>query len=370
MLTDRKKLFELVVDSMAPPNTRSQGKTPGKARQPRPIRSKGSDDTKPTNVLPNTPRRIFREYDAPSDDPSITSLTALETQFVDSGFDDWHGYGENPQIGAYDDASSSSSGVTHNSTENIHPSSSLFGDMVYVKKRRRLSVRPGVGEPSTNVLSDSASSQDIDSGFDQETMANLFNLPHHSQLPRYTDAQVQTSPSGRSSPGVEEEYSPLHQLISEGFENHRPKELNDIIRQHGPRFAKTTKEKKPAHTISTIPGTCYQMPPDWDPPSPPVNPLAHGDKGWPPVVVPVEIFEHVGSCLSRDDLLSMRLVNHEFEAKISSRVFQTVVVPFKSDIYGVADNDAVEIGSTANNAGPDRRKAKGMCLLAFFACSY
>ena len=161
MLTYRKK-FELVADSMAPPNTRSQGKTPSKARQPRTTRSKGSDDTEPTNVLPNSPRRIFREHGAPEDQPSITSLTALETQFIDSGFDDWHGYGENPQIGAYDDASSSSSGVTHNSTEYIHPSSS--GDKAYVKKRRRLSVRPGVGEPSTNVLSDSASSQDIDSG--------------------------------------------------------------------------------------------------------------------------------------------------------------------------------------------------------------
>ena len=199
-------------------------------------------------------------------------------------------------------------------------------------------------------------------------MAKLSKLAPHNQLPRYTDAQVQTSLSGRSSPGVEEveeEYSSLHQLISEGFENHRPKELDDIIRQRGPRFAKTMKEKKPAHKISTIPGTCYQMPPHWDPPSPPVNPLADGDKGWPPNVVPVEIFEHVGSCLSRDDLLSMRLVNHEFEAKISSRVFQTVVVPFKSDIYGVADNDAAEIGSAANNAGPDHRKAKGMCLLVF-----
>ena len=204
-------------------------------------------------------------------------------------------------------------------------------------------------------------------------MANRSDPSHNGQLPEYTDAQVQTSFSGRASPGVDQEpdlYSPLHKLISEGFENHRLKELSDIIRQRSPWIAKMTKEKQPAHKAPTIPGTDYPMPPHWDPPSPPINPLTHGDRGWPPNLVPVEIFEHVGSSLSRDDLLSMRLVNHEFEAKISSRIFQNVVVPFKSDIYGVADSDAVEIASTANNAGRDKGKSKGICLASFFACSY
>ena len=149
---------------MAPPNTHGQGKPLGKAQQRRTTKAKAADDTTSTNVLSNPPRRIFRDHDALSDDPSTTSLTALETQFVDSGFDDWDGYGQNPQMGASDDASSSSSGTTHSSTESVDPSSSSSGGKAYVKKRRRLSVRPGAGESSTNGLSDLASSQDIDSG--------------------------------------------------------------------------------------------------------------------------------------------------------------------------------------------------------------
>ena len=197
-------------------------------------------------------------------------------------------------------------------------------------------------------------------------MARLFDPSYHSQSPKYTDAKVQTSMSGRASPGLDQQPD-LYRLISEGFDNHQLKEVKENIRQRAPYVAKMMKEKKLVHTI---PGTDYQMPPHWDPPSPYINPLAHGDRGWPPTLVPVEIFEHVGSSLSRDDLLSMRLVNHEFEAKISSRIFQTVVVPFKTDIYGVADSDAVEVSSTANNAGCDSRKATGICLTSIFVCSY
>ena len=189
-------------------------------------------------------------------------------------------------------------------------------------------------------------------------MANLFDPSYHRELPRYTDAQVQTS-SDSGSPGVDE----VSRLYSRKLN-----ELHEMIRQRGPRIAKMMK--KPAHKAPTIPGTDYPMPPDWDPSPPRINPLTHGDRGWPPNVVPVEIFEHLGSSLSRDDLLSMRLVNHEFEAKISSRIFQTVVIPFKSDIYGVVGSDEVEIGSTANNTEHDRCQAKGKCLGIFFACSY
>ena len=159
-----QELEELVVDSMAPSNTRAQGKPPGKSRQRKNTKPKSAEAAKFTNVLSNTPRRIFREHEAVSDDGYITGLTALETQFVDSGFDDWHNNGENSQISSYDDASSSSSGATHSSPETVHLSSSSPGAKAYVKKRRRLSVRPGAGESSTNMLSDLASSQDIDSG--------------------------------------------------------------------------------------------------------------------------------------------------------------------------------------------------------------
>ena len=60
-------------------------------------------------------------------------------------------------------------------------------------------------------------------------------------------------------------------------------------------------------------------------------------RGWPPGKIPPEIFEHIGSVLCRDDLLRMRLVNHEFEFNISSRVFQSVAVPFEPDIYGMTN---------------------------------
>ena len=157
----RKELEGLVVDNMAPPNTRSQGKPPGKAPQRKTTRSKATDDTKSPNAAPNTPRPIFR--DALSGDSSSTSLSALASQLVDSGLDEWHGFGYG-DIVLSDDDSSSSSGITHSSTESIHASTSSAGDKAYVKKRRRLSVRQGAGESSTNVLSDLASSQDIDSG--------------------------------------------------------------------------------------------------------------------------------------------------------------------------------------------------------------
>ena len=160
----RKELGELVADNMTPPNSRGQAKPPGKARQRRTAKSQATDGSKSPNVLFDTPRRIFREHDAVSDELSTTSLTASETQALDSGFDEWHGYGDNRQIGAYDDASSSSSGVTHDSTGSAHPSSSSSGSKAYVKKRRRLSVRQGAGESSTIVLSDLAPSENIDPG--------------------------------------------------------------------------------------------------------------------------------------------------------------------------------------------------------------
>ena len=194
-------------------------------------------------------------------------------------------------------------------------------------------------------------------------MANLIDPSYHTQLPQYTDAQVQTSLSGWAAPGVGEGPdlgSPPHKVISEGFVNHQRKGPSDIIWERGSWTSSMMIEKKPAQKAPTIPGTDYQMPPQWNSPSPHINPLTHGNGGWPSNVVPVEIFEHVGSSLSRDDLLNMRLVNHEFEAKISSRIFQTVVVPFKSDIYGVADSGEAEVVSTADSTGRECHNAKGM----------
>ncbi|PHH61220.1 hypothetical protein CDD81_654 [Ophiocordyceps australis] len=54
---------------------------------------------------------------------------------------------------------------------------------------------------------------------------------------------------------------------------------------------------------------------------------------WPAGRVPVEIFELIASCLSRNDVMAMRLVCSEFEAKTSAFHFRSVVVPFRAELY-------------------------------------
>ena len=63
--------------------------------------------------------------------------------------------------------------------------------------------------------------------------------------------------------------------------------------------------------------------------------LGSNGKGWPKDQIPVEIFEKVTNYLPRDTAQAMRLVNHEFEKKVSRSLFQTVVVPFRAEIYGM-----------------------------------
>ena len=55
--------------------------------------------------------------------------------------------------------------------------------------------------------------------------------------------------------------------------------------------------------------------------------------------LPVEIFEHIARYCSHDTLKNMRLVNKNFERKLSNRVFGTAVVPFNSGIYGMMVHD-------------------------------
>ncbi|KAL8720010.1 MAG: hypothetical protein Q9225_003055 [Loekoesia sp. 1 TL-2023] len=73
------------------------------------------------------------------------------------------------------------------------------------------------------------------------------------------------------------------------------------------------------------------------------HPFGPNGEGWPtnaapceehPRALPVEIFELVGGYLPRDSIQNMRLVNREFERKISCLAFKSVVVPFKPKIYG------------------------------------
>ncbi|KAL9027757.1 MAG: hypothetical protein Q9196_003770, partial [Gyalolechia fulgens] len=75
------------------------------------------------------------------------------------------------------------------------------------------------------------------------------------------------------------------------------------------------------------------------------HPLGSHAMGWPtnvacsgehPRALPVEIFLLIGQYLPRDSVQNMRLVNREFEKKISRFAFRSVVVPFEPKIYGAA----------------------------------
>lgn len=67
----------------------------------------------------------------------------------------------------------------------------------------------------------------------------------------------------------------------------------------------------------------------------------------------MEIFSLIISYLSRSNVQNMRLVNKEFEEKVAHDLFQTVVVPFSPEIYGIAEEPT--IGS--RQPGNDEREA-------------
>lgn len=60
---------------------------------------------------------------------------------------------------------------------------------------------------------------------------------------------------------------------------------------------------------------------------------------WPLHELPVELFDLITAHLSRDDVKSMRLVNREFERKVSRSLFHTSVVPFNTELYDMIDED-------------------------------
>lgn len=59
---------------------------------------------------------------------------------------------------------------------------------------------------------------------------------------------------------------------------------------------------------------------------------------WPAERLPVEIFDLITYHLSRDDVASMRLVNHEFERKVARSLFHTSVIPFNTELYDMIQN--------------------------------
>ncbi|KAL8871052.1 MAG: hypothetical protein Q9174_003038, partial [Haloplaca sp. 1 TL-2023] len=62
-------------------------------------------------------------------------------------------------------------------------------------------------------------------------------------------------------------------------------------------------------------------------------PLGPSGVGWPPGKIPLEIFQHIGRHLPRDAKANMRLVNAEFEQKISDSFFEKAVVPFRTGVF-------------------------------------
>lgn len=73
-----------------------------------------------------------------------------------------------------------------------------------------------------------------------------------------------------------------------------------------------------------------------------LQPLATNYRpGWPMHALPTELFEKIAGDLARDDILNMRMVNHEFEKKVSGFLFKAVVVPFQRQIYGITTRKAI-----------------------------
>lgn len=63
--------------------------------------------------------------------------------------------------------------------------------------------------------------------------------------------------------------------------------------------------------------------------------LGTGPQGWPRGRIPTEIYRRITEYLPRDSIENMRLVCKEFEVNVSVVLFQSVVVPFRSEIYGM-----------------------------------
>ncbi|KAH6681832.1 hypothetical protein B0J14DRAFT_648254 [Halenospora varia] len=91
---------------------------------------------------------------------------------------------------------------------------------------------------------------------------------------------------------------------------------------------------------------------------------------WPEQRLPVEIFTLIISYLPRSNIQNMRLVNKEFEEKVSEYLFKVVVVPFKPEIYGIAPESShggiLENGASDSLQGAVMLQDKGMRVFQGF----
>ncbi|KAI8163045.1 hypothetical protein KHU50_007691 [Colletotrichum sp. SAR 10_65] len=87
---------------------------------------------------------------------------------------------------------------------------------------------------------------------------------------------------------------------------------------------------------------------------------------WPPAQVPVEIFDEITTYLSRTDVKSLRLVNHEFDRMVSAKYFRNVVVPFRSEMYKARRKVACEEDEETTQPCTDTLFASGMRIFQSF----
>ena len=97
-------------------------------------------------------------------------------------------------------------------------------------------------------------------------------------------------------------------------------------------------------------------------------PLGPHGLGWPKDNLPLEVFHNIAGYLSRDDLLQMRMVNVEFERKISNIIFHTVVVPFRPEIYGMMIHDGNALDTKIDIKGKGKAKGRASFIRAKSMC--
>lgn len=70
--------------------------------------------------------------------------------------------------------------------------------------------------------------------------------------------------------------------------------------------------------------------------------------GWPAERIPVEIFNLIIQHLPRKAVQTMRLVNHEFDAKLAEIYFKSVVVPFRPEFEALYGSLNMDPGSSSS----------------------
>ncbi|KAK5116489.1 hypothetical protein LTR62_008038 [Meristemomyces frigidus] len=79
---------------------------------------------------------------------------------------------------------------------------------------------------------------------------------------------------------------------------------------------------------------------------------------WPASKLPVELFDSIMSFMSRNDMKAMRLVNHEFESKVSNEFFRCAVVPFNTELYDMVVEEEVKTAQQQRPAHEGKGKSK------------